>query len=78
MSGSASIAEMVAHLAALRREAGTAATEPYDIVAALPIETDPGPYCAAGATWWQAEFAADAVSVDRMHAVIRDGQIAHP
>jgi alkanesulfonate monooxygenase SsuD/methylene tetrahydromethanopterin reductase-like flavin-dependent oxidoreductase (luciferase family) len=31
------LAEMVADLAALRREAGTAATEPYDIVAALPV-----------------------------------------
>jgi hypothetical protein len=36
------------------------------------------PYRAAGATWWLAEFAADAVSVDRVHAVIRDGPIAHP
>jgi alkanesulfonate monooxygenase SsuD/methylene tetrahydromethanopterin reductase-like flavin-dependent oxidoreductase (luciferase family) len=72
------LAEMVADLAALRREAGTAATEPYDIVAALPVGNDPEPYRAAGATWWLAEFAADAVSVDRVHAVIRDGPIAHP
>jgi alkanesulfonate monooxygenase SsuD/methylene tetrahydromethanopterin reductase-like flavin-dependent oxidoreductase (luciferase family) len=71
------LAEMVADLAALRREAGTAATEPYDIVAALPVGNDPEPYRAAGATWWLAEFAADAVSVDRVHAVIRDGPIAH-
>jgi alkanesulfonate monooxygenase SsuD/methylene tetrahydromethanopterin reductase-like flavin-dependent oxidoreductase (luciferase family) len=72
------LAEMVAELAARRTEAGTTATEPYDIVAALPVGNDPEPYRAAGATWWLAEFAAAAVSVDRVHAVIRDGPIAHP
>jgi hypothetical protein len=49
-----------------------------DFVAALAIGTDLEPYRAAGATWWLAEFAADAASVDRVHAVIRDGPIAHP
>ena len=37
--------------AALRRAAGTA-TQPYDIIAALPPGTDPAPYAATGATWW--------------------------
>jgi hypothetical protein len=69
---------MVADLAALRTKAGAASTELYEIVAALAIGTDPEPYRVAGATWWLAELAADAVSVDRVHAVIRDGPIAHP
>jgi hypothetical protein len=38
------LAEMVADLAALRREARTAATEPSDIVAGLPVGNDPEPY----------------------------------
>jgi alkanesulfonate monooxygenase SsuD/methylene tetrahydromethanopterin reductase-like flavin-dependent oxidoreductase (luciferase family) len=68
------LAEMVADLAALRREAGRAATEAYDIVAALPVGTDPEPYRAAGAAWWLAEFPAEAVSIDQVRGVIRDGQ----
>jgi hypothetical protein len=54
---------------------------PFDEVAWRELvrrDVDPEPYPAAGATWWLAEFAADAVSVDRVHAVIRDGPIAHP
>jgi alkanesulfonate monooxygenase SsuD/methylene tetrahydromethanopterin reductase-like flavin-dependent oxidoreductase (luciferase family) len=42
------LAEMVADLAALRRAAGRAATEPYDIVAALSPGTVPAPYGEAG------------------------------
>jgi alkanesulfonate monooxygenase SsuD/methylene tetrahydromethanopterin reductase-like flavin-dependent oxidoreductase (luciferase family) len=45
------LAELVARVTALRREAGTDAAGPYDIVAALPTGTDPAPYAAAGATW---------------------------
>jgi alkanesulfonate monooxygenase SsuD/methylene tetrahydromethanopterin reductase-like flavin-dependent oxidoreductase (luciferase family) len=67
------LAVMVADLAALRREVGTAAAKPYDIAAALPIGTDPEPYRAAGATWWLAEFPADAVSIDQVRGVIHDG-----
>lgn len=67
------LAELVADLAALREEAGRDPSEPYDIVAALPPGTDPAPYGAVGATWWLVEFAADAVSVDWVRAVIGDG-----
>jgi alkanesulfonate monooxygenase SsuD/methylene tetrahydromethanopterin reductase-like flavin-dependent oxidoreductase (luciferase family) len=67
------LAEMVADLADLRRAAGRAATEPYDIVAALPVGTDPVPYGDAGATWWFVEFPAEAVSIDQVRGVIRDG-----
>jgi alkanesulfonate monooxygenase SsuD/methylene tetrahydromethanopterin reductase-like flavin-dependent oxidoreductase (luciferase family) len=47
--------------------------EPYDVVFALPPGSDPAPYVAAGATWWLVEFPWDAVSVDQVRAVIRDG-----
>jgi alkanesulfonate monooxygenase SsuD/methylene tetrahydromethanopterin reductase-like flavin-dependent oxidoreductase (luciferase family) len=67
------LAEMVADVAALRREAGRAASEAYDVVAALPPGTDPLPYGAAGATWWLVEFPADAVSFDHVRGIIRDG-----
>jgi alkanesulfonate monooxygenase SsuD/methylene tetrahydromethanopterin reductase-like flavin-dependent oxidoreductase (luciferase family) len=70
------LAEMAADLAVLRREAGRAATEPYDVVAALPRGTDPGPYSEAGATWWLVEFPAGAVSIDQVRGVIRDGPTA--
>ena len=67
------LAEIVADLTALRREAGTDPTEPYDVVVALPPGSDPAPYAAAGASWWLVEFPWDAVSVDQVRAVIRDG-----
>jgi len=70
------LAEVVADLAALRREAGGDPTEPYDVVVALPPGDDPAPYAAAGATWWLVEFPWDAVSVDQVRAVIRDGPAA--
>jgi alkanesulfonate monooxygenase SsuD/methylene tetrahydromethanopterin reductase-like flavin-dependent oxidoreductase (luciferase family) len=70
------LAEVVADLAALRREAGRDPTEPYDVVVALPPGSDPAPYVAAGATWWLVEFPWDAVSVDQVRAVIRDGPAA--
>jgi alkanesulfonate monooxygenase SsuD/methylene tetrahydromethanopterin reductase-like flavin-dependent oxidoreductase (luciferase family) len=70
------LAEIVAHLPALRTEAGRDPTEPYDVVVALPPGSDPAPYVAAGATWWLVEFPWDAVSVDQVRAVIRDGPLA--
>ena len=64
---------MAAALVSLRTEAGTDSSEPYDIVAALPPGTDPLPYAAAGATWWAVEFPPEALTVDLVRAVIRDG-----
>ena len=70
------LAEVVADLTALRREAGRDPSEPYDLVVALPPGDDPAPYVAAGATWWVVEFPWDAVSVDQVRDVIRDGPAA--
>ena len=67
------LAEIVADLAALRREAGSDLTEPYDVVVALPPGDDPAPYATAGATWWLVEFPWDAPSVDQVRAVIGEG-----
>jgi alkanesulfonate monooxygenase SsuD/methylene tetrahydromethanopterin reductase-like flavin-dependent oxidoreductase (luciferase family) len=67
------LAEIVGDLTTLRRETGKDAAEPYDIVAALLPDVDPAPYAAAGATWWLVEFPWDAVSVDQVRGVIRDG-----
>jgi alkanesulfonate monooxygenase SsuD/methylene tetrahydromethanopterin reductase-like flavin-dependent oxidoreductase (luciferase family) len=67
------VAEIVADLAALRREAGRDPTEPYDVIVALPPGSDPAPYAAAGATWWLVELPWDALSIDRVRALIRDG-----
>jgi alkanesulfonate monooxygenase SsuD/methylene tetrahydromethanopterin reductase-like flavin-dependent oxidoreductase (luciferase family) len=65
------LAEIVAQLTALREQTG----EPYDVVAALPPGRDPAPYAAAGATWWLVEFPWDAVSIDQVRDVIRDGPV---
>src|SRR5829696_4763528 len=74
----AQLAEIVADLATLRREAGRDPTEPYDVVVALPPGDDPALYVAAGATWWLVEFPWDALSIDHVRAVIRDGPAAPP
>jgi alkanesulfonate monooxygenase SsuD/methylene tetrahydromethanopterin reductase-like flavin-dependent oxidoreductase (luciferase family) len=68
------LAEIVADLTALREQVDT--VESYDVVAALPPGTDPAPYAAAGATWWVVDFPGDAVSVDQLRDVIRDGPAA--
>jgi len=72
------LAQIVADLSALREAAGTASTQPYDVVATLPPGTDPAPYAAAGATWWLVEFPAQAATVDRVRTIIRDGPAAVP
>jgi alkanesulfonate monooxygenase SsuD/methylene tetrahydromethanopterin reductase-like flavin-dependent oxidoreductase (luciferase family) len=67
------LAELVAELVSIRKEIGRDLTEPFDVVAALPVGTDPAPYASAGATWWLVEFPWDGVSVDQVRGVIRDG-----
>ena len=69
----AQLAEIVAEIALVRNEIGRDVKEPFDVVAALPVGTDPAPYASAGATWWMVEFPWDGVSVDQVRGVIRDG-----
>ena len=63
------LAEIVATIGELRQHA----TAPYDILVGLAPGVDPAPYAAAGATWWLVEFPPDAVSVDAVRGVLRDG-----
>jgi alkanesulfonate monooxygenase SsuD/methylene tetrahydromethanopterin reductase-like flavin-dependent oxidoreductase (luciferase family) len=63
------LAEIADALATLRRDP----TEPYDLIAALPPGSDPTPYAAAGATWWCVDFPGDAVTVNQVRGVLRDG-----
>jgi alkanesulfonate monooxygenase SsuD/methylene tetrahydromethanopterin reductase-like flavin-dependent oxidoreductase (luciferase family) len=67
------LAEIVGDLAALRRGLARDPAEPFDVVAALSPGVDPAPYAAAGATWWVVEFPWDAISVDQVRGIIRDG-----
>ena len=67
------LAEMVADLGRLRREASKPVTESYDIVAAFPPGSDPVPYAAVGATWWLVELPGERASVDAVRGVISDG-----
>ena len=67
------LAEVVADVTALRAREGRDSAEPYDFVAVLPPGTDPHPYAAVGATWWLVGFPEDAISVDQIRGVVRDG-----
>jgi alkanesulfonate monooxygenase SsuD/methylene tetrahydromethanopterin reductase-like flavin-dependent oxidoreductase (luciferase family) len=63
------LVEIVAQLRVLRTEAD----RPYDVVVALPPGADPAPYREAGATWWLVDIPSDAISVDALRGVLRDG-----
>jgi alkanesulfonate monooxygenase SsuD/methylene tetrahydromethanopterin reductase-like flavin-dependent oxidoreductase (luciferase family) len=62
------LAEAVAVIAGTRQDMSG-----YDVAVSLPAGVDPAPYAAAGATWWMAEFPPDAVTVDAVRGVLRDG-----
>jgi alkanesulfonate monooxygenase SsuD/methylene tetrahydromethanopterin reductase-like flavin-dependent oxidoreductase (luciferase family) len=70
------LAEVVDDVAARRREAGRDPGEPYDVVVALSPGDDPAPYATAGATWCLVAFPEDAISVEEVRAVIREGPAA--
>lgn len=72
------LAEIVSDLTALRPDAETEHEGAYDIVVRLAPGTDPGPYAAAGATWWLVAFPWDRVSEDWVRGVIREGPAAGP
>jgi alkanesulfonate monooxygenase SsuD/methylene tetrahydromethanopterin reductase-like flavin-dependent oxidoreductase (luciferase family) len=72
------LAEIVSDLTALRPDAETEHEDAYDIVVRLRPGTDPGPYAAAGATWWLVAFPWDRVSEDRVRGIIREGPAAAP
>ena len=75
----AQLAEIVAELTALRRDAGRGSLEsPTTSSLRSSPATIRHPYAAVGATWWLVEFPWDAVSVDQVRAVIRDGPAPSP
>lgn len=63
------LAEAGATIADLRPDPAA----PHDVAVALPPGTDPQPYAAAGATWWLPEFDPEALSLDHVRGVLRDG-----
>ncbi|HEX7136021.1 MAG TPA: LLM class flavin-dependent oxidoreductase [Iamia sp.] len=65
------LAEVVATVTDLRQESAT----PLDVVASPPVGADPAPYVAAGATWWLPEIDPEAVTLDRVRGVLRDGPL---
>lgn len=67
------LAEIVARVGALRAEAGRASDEPYDVIVGLEPGADPAPYREAGATWWLTGPECEAISVDELRGVIREG-----
>ncbi|MGS2646338.1 LLM class flavin-dependent oxidoreductase [Streptosporangium sp. G12] len=48
-------------------------TAPYDIAVPLPPGADPAAYVAAGATWCLTEFEPEAMALDHVRGVLRDG-----
>ncbi|HET9419753.1 MAG TPA: LLM class flavin-dependent oxidoreductase [Nocardioides sp.] len=67
------LAEAAAEVAELRSAAGASGERPYDVVVALPVDTDPTPYAAAGATWWLPELEPTQLSIPEIQAMIRRG-----
>jgi alkanesulfonate monooxygenase SsuD/methylene tetrahydromethanopterin reductase-like flavin-dependent oxidoreductase (luciferase family) len=65
------LAEIVATIAQLRQHT----TSSYDIAVGLPLGVDPVPYVKAGATWWLPEFSPEALSLDTVRGVLRDGPL---
>jgi hypothetical protein len=45
----------------------------FDIAVGLPPGADPAPWAKAGATWWMPEFSPEALSLDEVRGVLRDG-----
>ena len=66
------LAEIVVTIAQLRQHT----TAPFDIVVGLPLGVDPMPYVEAGATWWLPEFSPEALTLDTVRGVLRDGPLA--
>ena len=66
------LAEIVATITQLRQHT----TAGYDVAVGRPIGVDPLPYVEAGATWWMPEFPPEAVSLDTVRGVLRDGPLA--
>jgi alkanesulfonate monooxygenase SsuD/methylene tetrahydromethanopterin reductase-like flavin-dependent oxidoreductase (luciferase family) len=62
------VAEIAAEIAQLRER-----DTPFDIVVSLPPGTDMTPYALAGATWSLVEFDPDALSLDEVRGVLRNG-----
>jgi len=73
LDGPDQLAEAAAKVAELRAAAGTSTDRPYDVVVALPVDTDPTPYAEAGATWWIPELEPTDLSVTEIRAMIRRG-----
>jgi len=48
-------------------------TAPFDIAMPLPPGADPDPYVAAGATWCLTELEPEAITLDHVRGVLRDG-----
>jgi alkanesulfonate monooxygenase SsuD/methylene tetrahydromethanopterin reductase-like flavin-dependent oxidoreductase (luciferase family) len=69
------LAEIVATLGVLREQAGTARTEPYEVVAELEPGVDPVPYREAGATWLLVAPEWEGISVDQVRSLIRAGPV---
>lgn len=63
-------AALAAQLTAARLNPG-----PFDLVAPLPVATDPRPYQDLGATWRLIEFEPDTVTAAQVRGVLRDGPI---
>jgi alkanesulfonate monooxygenase SsuD/methylene tetrahydromethanopterin reductase-like flavin-dependent oxidoreductase (luciferase family) len=52
-------------------------TAPYDLAVAVPPGVDPSAYVAAGATWCMTDLEPDAVTLDHVRGVLRDGPTVH-
>lgn len=63
------LAEIGETIRGLRRDR----TAPFDIAMPLPLGVDPAAYVAAGATWCLTELEPEAITLDHVRGVLRDG-----
>jgi hypothetical protein len=63
------LAEIVETIRGLRQDP----TAPFDIAMPLPPGVDPAAYVAAGATWCLTELDPEAITLDHVQGVLRDG-----
>jgi alkanesulfonate monooxygenase SsuD/methylene tetrahydromethanopterin reductase-like flavin-dependent oxidoreductase (luciferase family) len=48
----------------------------FDVAISLPVGADPRPYAEVGATWWMTRFDCEAMKLDAVRGVVRDGPIS--
>lgn len=69
------LAEIMSDVRSMQAESGRSSDAPYDVAVELPRDADFAAWQAAGATWWMAGFNPEAINLDEVRGVLRDGPV---